>query len=75
MEILYTDYPFTELGDKSGKEAPIRKVLAISFDGDKYVKILVDGVCSEVKAGYLYTRHGRCGEVPAFNPESLTLTN
>ena len=72
MEILYTDYPFTELGDEAGKEAPIRKVMPISFDGDKYVKILVDGIYQEIKAGYIYTEFGRCGDVPTFNPEHLT---
>ncbi len=68
MKILYTDYPFIELGDEAGKKAPIRKVMPMEYDGDKYVKVLVDGVYSEIKAGYIYTKRGRCGEVPAFNP-------
>ena len=67
MEILFTDYPFIELGDLAGKKAPIRKVLPISFDGNKYVKVLVEGTYSEVKAGYIYTKRGRVGEVPAFD--------
>ncbi len=71
MNILYTDYPFAELGDVEGKEAPIRKVMPISFDGDKCVKILVEGIYSEIKAGYIYTKFGRCGEVPTFNPETI----
>lgn len=68
MKILYTDYPFTELGDVAGKNAPIRKVMPISYDGDKYVRVLVDGIYSEIKSGYIYTKHGRHGDVPAFNP-------
>lgn len=71
MNIFYTDYPFIELGDISGKEAPIRRVLPISFDNDKYVKVLVEGVYSEVKYGYIYTEHGRCGEVPIINPDNI----
>ena len=72
MTLLYTDYPFIDLGDEAGKEAPVRVVKAISFDGDKYVKVIVEGTHQEIKAGYIYTEYGRCGEVPAFNPEHLT---
>jgi hypothetical protein len=46
--------------------------MPISFDGDKYVKVLVDGIYQEIKAGYIYTKFGRCGDVPTFNPEHLT---
>jgi hypothetical protein len=60
----YTDYPFTALGDKPYKNAPIRGVRALSYDGNKYCTVEVDGQRAEVKAGYLYTRAGRCGEVP-----------
>jgi len=69
MKILYTDYPFVELGDEPCKIAPIRKVMPISWDGDKYVKVLVDGIYSEIKAGYIYTKKGRCGDVPTFNAD------
>jgi hypothetical protein len=68
MMILYTDYPFTELGDTPHKRAPIREVKPLSYDGDKYVKVLVEGVQSELKCGYLYTQRGRCGDVPYFDP-------
>jgi len=68
MQILYTDYPFIELGDESGKVAPVRKVIPLKYDGNKYCDVLVDGVYSNIKAGYTYTERGRCGEVPAFNP-------
>ncbi len=50
----WTDYPFIELGDESGKKAPIREVEVISYDGDKYCEIEVEGVRTEVKSGYLY---------------------
>jgi hypothetical protein len=69
MKILYTDYPFVELGDEPNKIAPIRKVLPISYDNDKYVNVLVEGIYSEIKAGYIYTKYGRYGNVPAFNPK------
>ena len=60
----WTDYPFTELGDTAGKEAPIRRIDVLSYDSDKYCKVLVCGVESEVKLGYIYEKPGRCGEVP-----------
>ena len=68
MEILYTDYPFVELGDKPNKKAPVRKVLPIDYDGDKYCTVFVEGIYGNIKAGYIYTTRGRCGEVPAFDP-------
>ena len=52
---LYTDYPFTFLGDKAGKEAPIREITALAYDDDKYVKILVEGKITDIKLGYIYT--------------------
>lgn len=39
----YTDYPFEFLGDIIGEEAPVRQVEVLSYDSDKYCKILVDG--------------------------------
>lgn len=60
----YTDYPFIELGDTSGKEAPVRECVILSYDGDKYCTVLVEGIHGEVKSGYLYTKYGRYGEVP-----------
>jgi len=68
MGFFYTDYPFIELGDKPNKEAPIRKVMPLSYDGNKYVKVLVDGVRSEIKAGYIYKKASRLGDVPHFDP-------
>lgn len=66
----YTDYPFTELGDIAYQEAPVRHVKAVSWNGDKYVNIVIDGLeheLHEVKAGYLYSQRGRYGQVPFVN--------
>jgi len=68
MQILYTDYPFTELGDTPEKLAPIRKIFPLNYDGDKYCDVIVDGIKSNIKAGYIYTKRGRYGNVPSFNP-------
>lgn len=61
----WTDYPIVELGDISGKRAPIRRVEVLSYDGDKYVTIQVMGtkVVTSFKCGYLYQTKGRCGDV------------
>lgn len=55
----FTDYPFTELGDEAYKLAPVREVEVVSYDGNKYCKIIVEGVECEVKAGYLYKNNAR----------------
>ena len=53
--MFFTDYPFTQLGDIPNKKAPIREIEKIlAYDGDKYVKILVDGIETEIKSGYIY---------------------
>ena len=49
-----TDYPFELLGDKAGEEAPIRQITVISYDGDKYCKIRVEGINENIKRGYIY---------------------
>lgn len=67
----FTDYPFTFLGDIAGQKAPIRSCVVTGYDGDKYCKIVVVGEEKEVKAGYLYTEAGRCGDVPTINPSEL----
>jgi hypothetical protein len=61
---LYTDYPFTELGDAPGQAAPIREVRVLSYDGNKYCRVLVDGHKLEVKAGYIYRSRPRPGVAP-----------
>jgi hypothetical protein len=53
----WTDSPITALGDKLDTPypgAPIREVRAVSYDGDEYVTVDVEGVTAEVKADYLY---------------------
>lgn len=67
----FTDYPIVELGDKPSVEAPIREVVVISFDGNKYCKIEVAGIYTEIKAGYLYRTAGRCGHVQTINLKDL----
>lgn len=61
----YTDYPFTFLGDVPHKEAPIRECVVVGYDGNKYCDIIVEGQRTSIKAGYIYTKPGRCGDVPA----------
>jgi hypothetical protein len=67
----WTDYPILELGDESGKRAPIRQVEVLSYDGNKYCKIIVEGIYEEIKSGYLYQQPGRCGEVPTLTRRQL----
>jgi len=67
----YTDAPIKELGDVSGETAPIRECEILSYDGDKYCIILVEGVKLEVKAGYIYKEKGRIGEVSCFSYRDL----
>lgn len=59
----WTDYPFKELGDTPHKEAPIREVILLSYDGDKYCKVLVKDNRMvhdfEIKIGYVYTEKRR----------------
>lgn len=69
----YTDYPITELGDKPNKEAPIRIVEVVAYDSDKYCTVRIDGVTKAIKAGYLYSKEGRCGEVPNINLDDLPI--
>jgi len=70
MQTLYTDYPFIELGDIPHEEAPIREVVPLTWDDNKYCDVLVGGIVSNIKAGYIYTESGRCGDVPTFDPDS-----
>ena len=74
MVKAFTDYPFVLLGDKDGEEAPIRSCHVLSYDGDKYCTILVDGLKTEIKAGYLYRTQGRLGVAEAINPQALPPT-
>ena len=65
----FTDYPFDFLGDADGEVAPIRQVKVLSYDGDKRCKIVVEGVETEIKRGYIYKTAGRCGEVESINTQ------
>ena len=69
----YTDYPFKVLGDTPGAIAPIRKIKVLSYDGDKYCMIKVDGHYEEIKSGYIYLQPGRAGEVPSIDRSFLKL--
>ena len=68
---LYTDYPFLSLGDESGKEAPIRMVKFLSYEGDKYCEVLYDDIVLTIKRGYLYLEPGRCIQVSCVGHEFL----
>ena len=68
----WTDYPFVELGDIAGQKAPIREVVVLDYDGNKYCTVIVEGIESSVKSGYLYVVPGRCGEVPCLTHRMLT---
>ena len=59
----FTDYPFPFLGDTDGEPAPMRQCTVLGYDGDKYCNIVVGGQLQQVKAGYIYYKAGRCGEV------------
>ncbi len=58
---FYTDYPMLKLGDEAGKEAPIREIGLIAYDGDKYVVVSPVGTthAESIKSGYIYTSERR----------------
>ena len=60
----WTDYPFDQLQDEAYKKAPVREIEVLSYDEDKYCRVRVCGHEGEIKAGYIYRRNGRFGEVP-----------
>lgn len=64
----YTDYPFMP---SDSRQSPIREVVPISYDGDKYVVVMYDGDLWSFKAGYLYSESGRLGEVPNYPIKTL----
>ena len=67
----WTDYPLIELGDTPGEIAPIRSVEILSYDGDKYCEVFVEGRIFSIKCGYLYERKSRCGEGFPISKEKL----
>lgn len=69
----WTDYPFTWLGDTAGQEAPVREIEVLSYDANKYCRIMISDEEDEIKAGYIYQREGRCGEVPTITRRQLAM--
>lgn len=69
----YADYPFIELGDTEGEEAPVRECEVIGWDGDKYCTVRIGDMSAQVKAGYVYKTPGKCGEVPRIDVKSLPI--
>lgn len=67
----YTDYPFESLGDAPSERAPIREIKVISYDGNKYCSILVEGKMENIKGGYIYKRRGYCGDIPSLSKKLL----
>lgn len=67
----FTDYPIIELGDVPNKLAPVRKCKVLSYDGDKYCEILVSGIKTSIKSGYLYSESGRFDDVPVIDINKL----
>lgn len=65
----WTDYPIAIFGDVEGVEAPIREVDVLSYDGDKYCKVRVNGITIQIKSGYLYQSKGR--DVPCLTKGQL----
>lgn len=51
--LMFTDYPFIDLGDKPHSVVQIRECRVVSYDGDKYCVVDINGKQLEVKAGYL----------------------
>ena len=72
--VAWTDYPLVELGDIGGREAPVRKVEPLSYDGDKYVVVRFGKRAFSFKRGYLYAAEGRLGDVPAYDVRALPPT-
>lgn len=60
---VWTDYPL--LPHERGKRAPIRRVRALCWDGNKYALIRWGSRLWDLKVGYLYPEPGRCGDVPS----------
>lgn len=68
----WTDYPIAELGDSSGKIAPIRLCRVLAYDRNKYCVIrLGELMVPGIKRCYLYKRRGRVGRVPVVTDRQL----
>ena len=68
--LAYTDYPMSVLGDPPSEQAPVRPVIVLMYDTDKYVKVLVQpgknagAFVFELKAGYVYSERARYEDAP-----------
>ena len=71
--LAFTDCPIVVLGDVAGKMAHVRQVEILSYDGNKYCQVAVEGILTDIKAGYLYSERGRCGEVLEIDVARLPL--
>jgi hypothetical protein len=67
----WTDYPIASCGDEPGKLAPVRECEVLSYDGNKYCVVRISVVRTEIKAGYLYSKPGRQGEVPVIDTSKI----
>lgn len=76
----FTDYPFRELKDKGGEDAPIRKCKIITWDRNKYCDILVlftdndgdlRGHVNNIKQFYLYKNEARFDDGIPFTDKEL----
>jgi hypothetical protein len=59
MITAWTDYPFEQLHDLPYQTAPVRPCEVLTYDGNKYCLVRVEGHIAEIKSGYLYTQPGR----------------
>lgn len=57
--IAYTDYPIPELGDKFYTKAPMRECYVLSYDGENYCEVIVDGRKEVVKSSKIYATPSR----------------
>lgn len=73
----FTEYPL--FPDEFGREAPIREVKPLAYDGDKYVYVAFEGAQYSFKAGYLYSKPFRLTsgseKVPLFPIETLPVVD
>ena len=53
--IAYTDYPIPELGDKFYTKAPMRECRVLSYDGENYCEVIVDGRKEVIKSSKIYS--------------------
>lgn len=57
--IAYTDYPIPELGDKFYTKAPMRECYVLSYDGEDYCEVVVDGRKEVIKSSKIYATPSR----------------